>query len=530
MKTVNRKKLVTLAVTSALGGAAMLSTPAQAVNVSQSGTGQVLLFPYYTVKNDFNTNIYVTNTSDRTAIAKVRFREALNSREVRDFNIILSPHDMWTGTVTINGSSGAKVKTYDHTCTAPMVEGDGDTGWKVNDDGSKEINFTNIAYTGDAEGTFADSGPTSLTRTQEGYIEVILMATSHYPESSSTALADILASFPTTTISYDAQHVAGTPRDCGAIADDFDALSFGTAAPSTGRWAEFGGPANILMGNSTLINVPAGMSFDAPATALEDWLVSDVNTPTVTSEIIYAGGDLSPDLSNGGDTGANTALTANALHSGVSVTEQFLAAQDAVTAVLMAQNVYNEFVADTASGLATDWVVTFPTKHFYVDVENTSTSTATAYAPFRYTFQGDADGNGVSCDEYTVTYYNREELRYTTVGSSQFSPRPRTGSSNPEFCYEVNVLTFNNTQVFGGGSNHTSVTTTGVGAAGWASINLTETNGESFSTIFTGLPTIGFSAITRNNASDGNNNRNYGDSIGHTYIRSTAAGLPAAWN
>ena len=31
---------------------------------------------------------------------KIRWREAFNSREVRDFNVILSPYDVWTGVVT----------------------------------------------------------------------------------------------------------------------------------------------------------------------------------------------------------------------------------------------------------------------------------------------------------------------------------------------------------------------------------------------------------------------------------------------
>ena len=86
-----RKKVVTLAVASALGGVAMMSAPAHAMNVAQDGKGEVLLFPYYTVKNGFDTIFSVVNTSDRTTLFKIRFREAKNSREVRDFTVPLSP-------------------------------------------------------------------------------------------------------------------------------------------------------------------------------------------------------------------------------------------------------------------------------------------------------------------------------------------------------------------------------------------------------------------------------------------------------
>jgi hypothetical protein len=39
---------------------------------------------------------------------------------------------------------------------------------------------------------------------------------------------------------------------------------------------------------------------------------------------------------------------------------------DPVSAVLMHNNVYNEFVLDVSTKSGTDWVVTFPTKREYV--------------------------------------------------------------------------------------------------------------------------------------------------------------------
>ena len=81
MNTFNKKSLcVALAATGMLGAAGV----AQAVNVSENGLGNVLIYPYYTVKKDINGNSYntlmsVVNTTASTKAVKVRFREGKNS-------------------------------------------------------------------------------------------------------------------------------------------------------------------------------------------------------------------------------------------------------------------------------------------------------------------------------------------------------------------------------------------------------------------------------------------------------------------
>jgi hypothetical protein len=46
--------------------------------------------------NSFNTLMSVVNTTASTKAIKVRFREGRNSLEVLDFNVFLSPFDVWT--------------------------------------------------------------------------------------------------------------------------------------------------------------------------------------------------------------------------------------------------------------------------------------------------------------------------------------------------------------------------------------------------------------------------------------------------
>lgn len=482
-----RKKLATLAVASAIsGGAMMVSAPAQAVNVSQNNLGEVLLFPYYTVKNGFDTVFTVTNTTNKTAVFKIRFREALNSREVRDFNVVLSPYDHWAGAVTESGS-GAVVRTFDKTCTSP--DKPAWTGVDVNGDGvadGYEVAFTNALFSG----IYNDGATEDLSRVQEGYFEVILMGVSTRSTSVST-----------NTVEYSAKHVAGVPRDCAAVDAAF--LDIPT------YFSAFTEPENILKGHVTYIDVDTGKAIDAEPTALENF---------ASLPIIYASSDVDPDLGDGDAAG-----TVNLLSNGAPIATAYVGgSQVGVSMALMSTSVINEFA--TGSGAATSWVVTFPTKHHFTDAyiigTGTITTSPTVYTPFSNRFVTDTDGSGAdatgkSCDQIGMSMFNREEATVVTVDNTNFSPLPPT-SSTVDLCYEANVVNFNSSNVFGSGTNRLAVDTSAVGTAGWASLHFTSTN----ATVtglggYIGLPTIGFAAIMRD---AGGATVNYGSSAAHAYV------------
>lgn len=61
--------------------------------------GQVLLFPYFNAQNGYVTNINLVNSTDQTKAVKIRFREGKSSNDILDFNIYMSPEDIWTGSV-----------------------------------------------------------------------------------------------------------------------------------------------------------------------------------------------------------------------------------------------------------------------------------------------------------------------------------------------------------------------------------------------------------------------------------------------
>ena len=58
-----------LALAAAAGA---LAAPAHAINLAPNGKGEVLIFPYYTVRNGFDTLVSITNASDRTVLAALR--------------------------------------------------------------------------------------------------------------------------------------------------------------------------------------------------------------------------------------------------------------------------------------------------------------------------------------------------------------------------------------------------------------------------------------------------------------------------
>ena len=120
---MNRKNL-TCAVLAGLAGVAGLAGTAQAVNLNPDGLGQVLLYPYYTANQGNQTLLSVVNTTDHAKAVKVRFLEGFNSREVLDFNLYLSHHDVWVAAIGA-GENAPTLYIPDSSCTVPYLYGFG---------------------------------------------------------------------------------------------------------------------------------------------------------------------------------------------------------------------------------------------------------------------------------------------------------------------------------------------------------------------------------------------------------------------
>ena len=436
------KKTTLYTALTGIGALGMAGT-ANAVHVNPDGLGQALIYPYYTVQaaapGTFASLLTVVNSTASAKAVKVRFLEGKNSREVLDFNLYLSPRDVWAAGIVRSSGDGAGVFTNDKSCTTPAVS----------TDATNPTLFVNYQYASDAGGA-------GLDRTREGYVEIIEMG--NVVGTTATAVT----------------HVNGVPP-CTATALADSVASANTVADANAN----GG----LFGTMTLINVLSGEDIASNAVALAAW-----NTTTANW---FAPGSPAPtlELANPTQTEVFTGFSA--------VTYQFLTGIDAVSAALMHDTVMNEYVLDTLTKSGTDWVLTMPTKRFYV-------TGTTASPPFQRPF-----GANGACDDILITTFDREE-RPVTVQTG-FSPPPPQGGGTA-LCYEANVVTFQGSNVLG------SANSVGLSAAnfaagaqnGWALFDFTAAVGStsvtahrlsSFAPVatFFGLPVIGFAVETYNN-------------------------------
>lgn len=522
-----------LAVAVALAGALMVPPQAQAVNVSQNGLGEVLLFPYYTVRNDIDTNINITNTSENTVIFKIRFRESHDSRDARDFNVVLSPYDVWNATVTLSpDGSVARLTTRDKSCTAGKLN--------TAPDGSSFIDFTNFDYITATGVGPSDGGPTTLDRTKEGHIEVIEMASlaplnPGAPSPQLQFLTDSSApTHPalTDSIGYLAQHVSGVPRSCDLVRTKMDSAHV-SATSATMRE-----PLNVLKGAYSFVKVTQGKAFAGSPTTLANFVNPSLLDGASSTNILVAPQSQLPSL-NDVDPPAVAVVDQNAV--GPIVAGFFSRPVDAVSAAISRTAVVNQYSVNPANLAKTDWVVSFPTKYWYVDERTPDVGVSPigpnpapyfGLPPFdeSTTFQWPRDSQnkpvGDDCAPVTVQFrfFNREEDE--VVGQENgFSPAPPGVDANT-ICHETQVITFNNSDLFNS-PNDANVDLTSAGfTSGWMRLEFPGAgqlvSEDPSSTTFTGLPVIGFAATSLENGTNASSVLNYGMLWDHGYVTDIA--------
>ncbi len=413
MNTFKRKALFAAVV----AGLGTVGT-AEAVYMSPNRTGEALVYPYYTVQsaagNAYNTYISVVNTTSAAKAVKVRVLEGKTSAEVLDFNLFLSPNDVWTAAIVPSGAGATApghLITADASCTSPAIDPAG-------------VDFRNFQYQ-----SLPDSLPgTGLERTREGYVEMLEMG--------------VLTGASATNVTHNS---AGVPVNCAFVQQaTYDPVALGQIIPPTGG----------LMGTGTLINVASGLNGDYKADALDAW----------SNAVQYTGpGAVTPNLGNAlppssvvvhsGDPAAPEAITAYRADF-LGTTSVVDPGALAVASVFMHSAVLNEYVLDNATASLTDWVITQPLKNQFVN-------NVTAAPP--YTNLLTTSG---ACEEIGFTFFNREEQGATATGVD-FSPLPPGGTPN-SLCWESTVLSIRNDDA------HTTADTTASAVLG--SKNLTNVN------------------------------------------------------
>jgi hypothetical protein len=451
------------------GGSTTTPTDAVALIVQPAGTGHILLVPYFNTQGSNATLLNIVNTDTVNGKAmKVRFRGAANSDDIFDFQLYLSPGDVWTANIASDAAGASRMLTSDKSCTLP---------------GSINQSFV------------LDRLPPSFTTdqkrawTREGYIEILNMA--DIPPKGINIAPASGAPLTTANALYTAiKHVAGVPPCTAAtmntlLADPAStdaAYTLGFRAPSGGVFANYmivdvlnsgsysgeatsisavnpavldpvtlqpvPGRGNIVFSPQTGAAVGAAADlftadpslrriFGAAATDVQDGFGAAYSNGVLPAPIIAAAKFDLPDLS--------TPYLVLGAYPPVNTDPIDQAAQ--LTDSMATMAIRNEVFTDPSVNAVTDWAFSMPTRRYHVALDYRTATPVPAYT--NYAANGWLDyfvGSNTSVNDKSevcvasggLTVYDREE----TTQTSGFVISPGT-SSVFTLCGETTVLSFN---------------------------------------------------------------------------------------
>ncbi|ABM34689.1 cell surface protein [Paracidovorax citrulli] len=504
-----------------VGATPLTATNATSLSFAEGGVGHALLVPYFNAQNGNMTVLHVVNTdTSRGKAVKVRFRGAQNSDDILDFQVFMSPGDVWTAAVTAGSDGVAQLQTADGTCTLPAL--------------AKNVPqrfVTDRLNQGLATADLAN-------QTREGYVEIFNMAD----------IPATLAGSNTTNPLYTAiKHVNGV-APCTSSALNATLQNFTT--PAAVAAAGFDTPTTGLVGDWYIINVAQTTTFAGAATAIRaenggapavgnfvhfPQMASNAATPdnftadplfratnvfnaagvAVTSPKIAAANYDLPDMS--------TPYTAN---GGVAVSPLVQATN--LTNALAVTSITNQYATDASISAKTDWLFSMPTRRYNVAANYAAANQSPADTSNVRLFTDLNGSGGVADERFNPTntslqavggaicvnstgqaFFDREEQ--TQTAGAVFSPGSVTQT---RFCGETSVLSFASGSVLGA-SVASQQLTTGAYTNGWSRVDVPN-NG-------LGLPILGASFIKLANplASAGTSGT-YGITWPHRFTRPAA--------
>ncbi len=473
-----------------VGAAPLTTTNAQQLQFAEGGIGHALLFPYYNAQNGNMTVLHVVNTDTSNGKAvKVRFRGALNSDDVLDFQVYMSPGDVWTAAVSAGSDGVAQIITNDGSCTLPKL--------------NKGVGQSFVQDRLNGNLSVADKA----NNTREGYVEIFNMAD----------VPPTLRGANTTNPLFTAiKHVNG-------VAPCTDAALNGTlvslTSPAAVAAAGFDTPSTGLVGDYYIINVAQTTTFSGGATAIR--ALTNTTGAGVNARGNFVHFPQSASTANNVDNYTADPLfrSANVTDAaGVAVTSPKIAAANydlpdmstpyftapganaplvqarELTDALAVFSVVNQYANDGSINAKTDWVFSMPTRRYNVAANYAATTTTAAdYRLFtnlpvnRFTAGNTAVVNGAICvNSDGTTFYDREET--SKVDGAVFSPGTAVKT---RFCGEASVLSFADSGVSVLGGSVARQNVSGVYVNGWANVNTS--NGG------LGLPILGSAFIKLSN-------------------------------
>ena len=471
------------------------------LSVDAGGTGHALVVPYFNAQNGNMTVLHVVNTDTaRGKAVKVRFRGAANSDDVLDFQVFMSPGDVWTAAVTQGADGVAQLVTADNTCTLPKLS----------------AGVPQSFITGRLNPKLDAAAKANQTR--EGYVEIFNMA--DIPENATTG-----------SLFKAIKHTNGVATCAQA---NLDATLVDYADEKAAAKAGFDTPSGGLMGDWYIINVAQTTTFSGAATAIAATGTANAFTKRVHGNFIHFPqldskvGGLGVDaytadpLFRSDSLDAATAAAASLVTAGsydlpdlstpivgaapivgtdpaavpATVGGAEAKAQAALlTAALAVKSITNQYANDASITAKTDWVFSMPTRRYSVAANYAATSSAVpAYRVFTdlgATNYFTAANTSVSGDLICVkangqSFWDREEANKTS--GAVFSPGTVSVTT---FCGETSVLRFADSGKSVLGADVAVLTVAPGYVNGWSNIDIT--NGGA------GFPVLGSSFIKLTN-------------------------------
>jgi hypothetical protein len=407
---------------------------------------------------------------------------------VANFNVYLGPYDAWVGAVydtSADGTGAAAIATNDNSCTVPAFPLAPVPGTL------RALTFSNANYSQGDYGTptGTDSGPLGVVRTREGFFEIIEMG----------EVVDQVAGTSRTLEAI--TPVNGLPPGCAQVQAAW--------APG-GHWRTNPGidllpPAGGVYGAAGIVNVAEGTLYAYDATAVDGF--SDVVQHT-------GPGDSKPNFGTAVTDSVQEIATAYVPIGNAMIKAQYPSATrgaDAVSAVLAADRVFNEFLTDRAVGASSEWVVAFPTKQFYVDPSIVGTAVTSYLPPFEEIFGGGHGGlndPGVACNGRVFRYFDREGDTPPDYQGCGFLC-PANPPNSQYLCYEAELLTFNQQDVEPGVASGILSSLLAINFStsydsGWFNLLLNDSyealRPSLEGNVFAGQPVVGFLAVNYINA------------------------------
>ena len=494
-----KKNVLALSITAALvgltGGAHAMTVvggaDATVQEFNNGGTGHSLIVPYFSTQGGNKTLINIVNTDTYNGKAvKVRFRGAANSDDIFDFQVFMSPGDVWTAEINQGADGRSRLITNDVTCTKPL---------------RATLNGASF-LTARLDSTMSAAQLANGTR--EGYVEIFNMADipkdvrgtialGPYPDAKTDITAGMSAASTVNPLYTAIKHVNKVAPCDSAVAPgtaesaaawtflDNNNLTYGPAAKNSPSSAGMLAPTTGLMANWTIINVAGAAAWSGEATAVEarvapgkvatspttgvladranmgnvvywpqtDALVDPAAPSTTTAIVEQFSADPLFRTADVFTSGTKGDITPNPVTTGAirasfydlpDMSTPYIVAATALTQAksltdsLTTRSIRNEFLTDTTISASTDWLFSLPTRRYSVAFDYLFPTTAPTTNDGRRFTNINADNTFIALAHFnhlstvvasnTETFGNGRQI-CAKLGLGAINPRDREESA-----------------------------------------------------------------------------------------------------